>query len=227
MSCDERRSEAPRFFTLVNGPNDAWFYRERRLPRTRRDIYHELSRDTRVLVADRSHRSRSLFASWIRVLIERPIHGEGGKIDREHTHTRVNWSKWPARVYCRLGEDGWIEIDEGSWCDSSCHSRAVVLNLFEVQGTLLIVWKICGVLTKINDPKKRTETSRVEINIFWKNILLNIFKFYILKYIGKFLQSRNNNEKKKFGFHNFAEHRLRTSVLEVRGLVEFWWKDDV
>ena len=29
----------------------------------------------------------------------------------------------------------------------------------------------------------------------------------------KFLQSRDNNNKKKFGFHNFAEHRLRTSVL--------------
>ena len=30
-----------------------------------------------------------------------------------------------------------------------------------------------------------------------ENILLNIFKFYILKYIMKFLQSRDNNKKKK------------------------------
>ena len=30
-----------------------------------------------------------------------------------------------------------------------------------------------------------------------ENILLNIFKFYILKYIIKFLQSRDNNEKIK------------------------------
>ena len=45
-----------------------------------------------------------------------------------------------------------------------------------------------------------------------ENILLNIFKFYISKYIIKFLQSRDNN-KKKFGFYNFAEHRLRTSAL--------------
>ena len=39
-----------------------------------------------------------------------------------------------------------------------------------------------------------------------ENILLNIFKFYILKYTIKFLQSRGNNNKKKLGFHNFAEH---------------------
>ena len=34
-----------------------------------------------------------------------------------------------------------------------------------------------------------------------ENILLNIFKFYILKYITKFLQSHDNNNKKKFGFY--------------------------
>ena len=40
-----------------------------------------------------------------------------------------------------------------------------------------------------------------------ENILSNIFKFYILKYIIKFLQSHGNNKKKKkFGFRNFAEH---------------------
>ena len=51
-----------------------------------------------------------------------------------------------------------------------------------------------------------------------ENILLNIFKFYILK----FLQSHDNN-KKKFDFHNFAntckklvEYRLRTSGLVQR-----------
>ena len=49
--------------------------------------------------------------------------------------------------------------------------------------------------TKINDPKKQTKTSRVEINI-----LLNIFKFYILKYIIKFLQSGDNNKKKYSAF---------------------------
>ena len=37
-----------------------------------------------------------------------------------------------------------------------------------------------------------------------ENILSNIFKFYILKYIIKFLQSHHNNKKEKFGFHNFA-----------------------
>ena len=39
-----------------------------------------------------------------------------------------------------------------------------------------------------------------------ENVLLNIFKFYILKYIIKFLQSHDNNNKKKLGFYNFAEH---------------------
>ena len=49
------------------------------------------------------------------------------------------------------------------------------------------------------------------------SITLNIFKFYILKYIIKFLQSHGNNKKKrKFGFHNFAEHRLRTNVLDTQ-----------
>ena len=33
-----------------------------------------------------------------------------------------------------------------------------------------------------------------------ENILLNIFKFYILKYIIKFLQSHDNNKKKKSAF---------------------------
>ena len=39
-----------------------------------------------------------------------------------------------------------------------------------------------------------------------------------MKYIIKFLQSHDNNKrKKKFGFHNFAEHELRTSVLDNGG----------
>ena len=50
-----------------------------------------------------------------------------------------------------------------------------------------------------------------------ENISLNIFKFYILKYIIKFLQSRDNN-KKKIGFHNFAKHRLRINDLDERPL---------
>ena len=44
--------------------------------------------------------------------------------------------------------------------------------------------------------------------------ILNIFKFCILKYIIKFLQSHDNNKKKKFGFHKLAEPRLRTSDLK-------------
>ena len=40
-----------------------------------------------------------------------------------------------------------------------------------------------------------------------ENILSNVFKFYILKYIIKFVQSRDDNNKKKFNFHNFAEHQ--------------------
>ena len=46
-----------------------------------------------------------------------------------------------------------------------------------------------------------------------KYILENIL-FYILKCIIKFLQSHDNNKKKKFGFHKLAEHRLRTSDLK-------------
>ena len=44
------------------------------------------------------------------------------------------------------------------------------------------------------------------------NILLNIFKFYILKYIIKFLQSRDNDKKKRFGFYNFAEHKSSWNI---------------
>ena len=33
-----------------------------------------------------------------------------------------------------------------------------------------------------------------------ENILLNIFEFYILKYIIKFLQSRDNNKKRNSAF---------------------------
>ena len=50
-----------------------------------------------------------------------------------------------------------------------------------------------------------------------ENILLNIFKFCILKYIIKFLQTHNNN-KKKFGFYNFAEHLQKPHRLRTNGL---------
>ena len=49
-----------------------------------------------------------------------------------------------------------------------------------------------------------------------ENILLNIFKFYILKYIIKFLQSHDNNKKKKFGFHNFAKHLQKARGTQVK-----------
>ena len=53
-----------------------------------------------------------------------------------------------------------------------------------------------------------------------ENILLNIFIFYILKYIITFLQSYDNNKKKiqlsisRNTCKKFAEHRLRTRALE-------------
>ena len=65
--------------------------------------------------------------------------------------------------------------------------------------------------TKINEKTNKNIPRKNKYIL--ENILLNIFKFYILKCIIKFLQSHNNNKKQKFGFYNFAEHRLRTSVL--------------
>ena len=54
-----------------------------------------------------------------------------------------------------------------------------------------------------------------------ENILSNIFKLYILKYIIKFLQSHDSDKKKNSAFiisqttcKKLAEHRLRTSDLE-------------
>ena len=64
--------------------------------------------------------------------------------------------------------------------------------------------------TKINDPKTNKNIPRRNKYIL-ENILLNIFKFCILKYIIKFLQSHDDNKRKTFGFYNFAEHLLRTS----------------
>ena len=58
-----------------------------------------------------------------------------------------------------------------------------------------------------------------------ENILLNMFKFYVLKYFIKFLQMIIIKFlviiiiKKKFGFHNFAKHRLRTNGLPT-GIME-------
>ena len=60
--------------------------------------------------------------------------------------------------------------------------------------------------TKINEIQSTNKNIPRRNKYILGNILLNIFKFYILKYIIKFLQSRDNNKKKKFGFHNFAEH---------------------
>ena len=75
------------------------------------------------------------------------------------------------------------------------------------------MWNICGTL-KLTIQKTNKNIPRRNKYIL-ENILLNIFKFYILKYFIKFLQSHDNNKKKKlFGFHNFAEHRLRTNALE-------------
>ena len=39
-----------------------------------------------------------------------------------------------------------------------------------------------------------------------ENILLNIFKFYILKYFIKFLQSHDNNNKKNFIKYSLQSH---------------------
>ena len=56
-----------------------------------------------------------------------------------------------------------------------------------------------------------------------ENILLNIFKFYILKYIIKFLQSLMIIIKKYSAFiisrntcKKLAEHRLRTNALKEK-----------
>ena len=53
--------------------------------------------------------------------------------------------------------------------------------------------------TKINDPKTNKNIPRRNKYIL-ENILLNIFKFCILKYIIKFLQSRDNNKKRNSAF---------------------------
>ena len=65
---------------------------------------------------------------------------------------------------------------------------------FWSQGTLLIIWKICGT-PKLMIQKTNKNLPRRNKYIL-ENILLDIFKFYILKYIIKFLQSYDNNRKK-------------------------------
>ena len=58
----------------------------------------------------------------------------------------------------------------------------------------LIVWKICWTSKLMI---KRTNKNMPRRNKYiLENILLNIFRFYILKYIIKFLQSYDNNKKK-------------------------------
>ena len=52
-----------------------------------------------------------------------------------------------------------------------------------------------------------------------ENVLLNIFKFYILKYITKFLQSHDNNKKKKIllSFRGTpVKNQLYSSTLTAR-----------
>ena len=66
---------------------------------------------------------------------------------------------------------------------------------------------------KINDPKKTNKKIPRRNKYILGNILLNIFKFYILKCIVKFLQSHDNN-KKNIWIYNFMEHWLKTSALQ-------------
>ena len=54
--------------------------------------------------------------------------------------------------------------------------------------------------TKINDQKKKKKKNKNiprKNKYILENILLNIFKFYILKYTIKFLQNHDNHKKKK------------------------------
>ena len=68
---------------------------------------------------------------------------------------------------------------------------------------------------KINDSKNKQKQPQRRNKYILENILLNIFKFYISKYIIKFLQSRDNTTK-KFGFHNFAEHVQKARGTSVK-----------
>ena len=45
--------------------------------------------------------------------------------------------------------------------------------------------------------QKTNKNTRRGNKYILENILLNIFKFYILKYFTKFLQSHDNNKKKR------------------------------
>ena len=99
--------------------------------------------------------------------------------------------------------------------------RAEVLNLFEKSGNTFDYMKNLH-YTKINDPKSISRRNKYIL----ENILLNTFKFYILKYIIKFLQSYDNNNKKKIRLliprntcKKLAKHRLRTGVLEDKIIV--------
>ena len=68
---------------------------------------------------------------------------------------------------------------------------------------------------KINDPKNKNIPRRNKSIL--ENILLNMFKFYTLKYIIKFLQNHDNNKNlKKFEFYNFAEHLQKTRGIPVK-----------
>ena len=73
--------------------------------------------------------------------------------------------------------------------------RPVVFNLFEVGNTFNYMKNLRN--TKINDPKKTNKNIPRRNKYILENILLNMFEFYILKYIVKFLQSHDNNDNKK------------------------------
>ena len=62
--------------------------------------------------------------------------------------------------------------------------------------------------TKINDKTSRNIPRRNKYIL--ENILLNIFQFYILKYIIEFLQSHDNNNLKKIRFLQFAKSSRNT-----------------
>ena len=94
--------------------------------------------------------------------------------------------------------------------------RSAILNLFEDREHFWLYEKSAEhQIQKTNKNIPRRNRYILE------NILLNIFKFYILKYIINFLQSRDNNKKKNSAFiisrnicKKLAKHRLRTNVVD-------------
>ena len=97
--------------------------------------------------------------------------------------------------------------------------KPVVLNLLEVREHFWLYEKFAETQTPTRTSKLMIQKTNKSIprrnKYIIENILLNIFKFYILKYYIKFLQCHDNN-KKKFGFHNFAEHLQKTRGTPVK-----------